>query len=87
MPTLTTFTRKQLSKSRAKDFKEGDLIDVLDKNNDVIYTINISYGEFKSPLRTTVVDKDYNLLGCTPGTKGGWPYYIANFIQSINDFK
>lgn len=79
---LTTVTRKQLSELKSTDFLENDIINVLDRNNEVIYTIHISYGQFKLPLKTTVTDKDYNLLGCTPGTKGGWPYYISNFIHS-----
>lgn len=79
---LTTVTRAELKNIKAVNFKEGDMVDVLDKNGDVIYTINISYGPYSVPLlKTTVSDKDYNLLGCTPGTKGGWPYYIADFIQ------
>lgn len=79
---LATTTRKELKNLKASDFKEGDMIDVLDKNGDLVYTINISYGEYKRPLKTTVVDKDYNTLNCTAGTKGGWPYYIADFIHA-----
>lgn len=77
---LTTVTRKELKNLKASDFKTGDLIDVVDDNNNIIYTINIDYGIYKTPLKTTVVDKNYKLLNCTAGTKGGWTYYIRDFI-------
>lgn len=80
---LTTATKKELKSLRAVDFKEDDMINVIDKNGDVIYTIPISFGIYTRPLKTTVTDKNYKLLGCTPGTPGGWPYYIADFIQAI----
>lgn len=78
---LYKFTRKELKNTKAKDYKEGDLVDVIDKFGDIIYTINISYGIYSLPMKTTVNDKNYNLLGCTAGTKNGWPYYISDFIQ------
>jgi hypothetical protein len=79
--SLITVSRKELKNLKAVDFKEGDMVDVLDKNGEVVYTINISFGEYKRPLKTTVNDKNYNMLNCTAGTKGGWPYYIADFIH------
>lgn len=78
-----TLSRKELKNFKAVDFSEGDIIDVVDKYGDVVYMINISFGEYKRPLKTTVDDKDYNVLNCTAGTKGGWPYYIADFIHAI----
>ena len=78
---LTTVRKEQLKKIKAIDFKEGDLIDIVDKNGEVVYTINISFGPYKSPLKTTVSNKNYELLDCTPGVRGGWPYYIAEFIN------
>lgn len=79
---IKTVTRKELKKLKARDFKENDIIEVADKFGDIIYTINISYGPYRIPMATTVNDKNYNVLSCTPGTKGGWPYYIADFIHS-----
>jgi len=76
------FTRKELNTKNASSFKEGDIITIVDKNKDYIYTIDIHYGNYKIPMATTVSDRNYNVLNCTPGTKGGWPYYISNFIYS-----
>jgi len=75
-------TKKELGAIKASDFSEGDIVDVIDKNGDLLYFIFIEYGPYKIPLKTTVTDKNYNYLDCTPGVKGGWPYYIANFIHS-----
>ena len=68
MATLYKYTRQQLKELKAKDFKDGDMVDVIDKNGDIIYTINIAYGIYSIPLATTVNDKNYKLLGCTAGT-------------------
>jgi len=80
---LHTFTRKELKKLKAVDFKNDDVIYIVDKNGDQQYTIYINFGKYSRPLKTTVEDKNFNTLGCTPGTKGGWPYYIADFIHAI----
>jgi hypothetical protein len=64
------------------DIKEGDMIDILNNSGNIVYTINVSFGEYKRPLKTTVQGNDFNLLSCTPGVKGGWPYYIADFIHA-----
>jgi len=80
--SLTTVIRSQLSKIKAVDFKENDLIDVVDKDGCLLYTINISFGPYSVPMKTFVTDKNFNILGCTPGTRGGWPYYIADFIHA-----
>jgi len=77
------FTRSQLKGQRAKDYKDGDMVDIINKDGDLVYTINIFYGQYSSPLKTNVTDKDYNLLGCTAGTPNGWPYYIADFIHAL----
>jgi hypothetical protein len=80
---LHTFTKKELKNLKAVDFKNDDVIYVVDNNGEQIYTIYISFGKYKRPLKTTVEDKNFKLLNCTAGTKGGWPYYIANFIHAI----
>lgn len=78
---LIKTNRKELKNLSILDFKEGDMIDVLNNNNDLMYTIHISYGEYKLPLKTQVVDKNWKYLSCTAGVKNGWPYYIADFIH------
>lgn len=78
---VTRATRKYLKIIKAVNFKEGDIIDVVDKNGELLYSIHISFGEYKRPLKTFVVDRNYKMLNCTAGTKGGWPYYIAEFIH------
>jgi hypothetical protein len=35
------------------------------------------FGEVKSTVFSYNANKDLN---CTPGTRGGWPYYIADFL-------
>jgi hypothetical protein len=82
MSRLHTFTRKELKTLKAKDFTEGDVIYINDKFGEQQYTIYISFGKYSLPLKTTVEDKNFNTLNCTAGTKGGWPYYIADFIHS-----
>lgn len=79
---LYKHTRKELKSLKAIDFKEGDKVDVVNKFGELMYTINISFGEYKGPLKTTVEDKDWKELSCTAGVKGGWPYYIAEFIHA-----
>lgn len=82
---LFTYTKKELKPLKACDFKEGDIVDVCDDNQNILYTINISYGIYRRPLKTTVTDKNYKLLCCTPGVRGGWPYYIADFIHKLEN--
>ena len=68
--------RASLKGMKASDFDDGDIL-VTKK-----YMINIRYGDYKRPLGTYVEDrKTHRILGCTPGTPGGWPYYIADFIH------
>lgn len=81
---MKTYTRKQLKNIKILDFKEGDTIKIVDTKGEVIYTIDVSYGNYKLPLKTVVLDKNMNILGCTAGTKGGWPYYIAEFIHNVD---
>ena len=75
-------TKAELKQSNANKYKDGDIVEVTDKTGETIYMINIHYGEYKSPLKTYVTNRDYKMLGCTPGTPNGWPYYIADFIYS-----
>lgn len=77
------YTRKELKKLKAVDFKENDTVHVVDNLGETIYDIIIGFGEFKRPIRTIVYNSKFESLNCTPGTRGGWPYYIAEFIHGI----
>jgi len=74
------FTRQELKNHKASEFNDGDYIQT-DK-----YGIYIKYTsrtgiKYKTPLATSVEDlKTCRFLDCTPGA--GWPYYIADFINS-----
>ena len=68
-------TRKELKNTKASNFDEGDIIQIGK------YYIHIQYGQYKIPLRTWVERENGKILGCTPGTKNGWPYFIADFIH------
>ncbi len=70
---LYYFTRKELSKIGASQFKSGDLIRVSK------YCIHIEYGNYDRPSLCSWLE-DWNLiknLDCTPGC--GTPYYIDDF--------
>ena len=70
-----SFTRAELKKHKATDFKTGDRIKVGK------YLIEIDYGIYDTPIATkvSVYNKPFNYLSCTAGVNGGTPYYIDDF--------
>ena len=73
---ITQTDTASLKKMNASDFEDGDIL-FTDK-----YMIYIVYGKYNAPLESYVEDrKTHKILGCTPGTPGGWPYYIADFLN------
>lgn len=68
------FTRRELKKKRASDFKEGDIIKT------GIYYIYIKYGNYTKPSLCSYHErKDFKPCGCTPGCDR--PYYIDDFLN------
>ena len=72
-------TKAELRLRSVKDFRDGDIVEVGK------YQIFIKYTDreervYSNPL-CTYVEKDYKQLNCTPGVKGGWPYFIYDFIH------
>jgi hypothetical protein len=81
---LFVVTPKELKTLNASAFEDHSCIYIQnEKTGEYIYNINLEKGEYKSfGLRSTVQNTNtYKLLGCTAGTPGGWPYYIADFIH------
>lgn len=70
------FSRKELETKKAAAFQDGDIVRVGK------YRICIHWGASRLyPTKTYVEIADTcKSLDCTPGTKNGWPYYIAAFI-------
>lgn len=81
MAKIYRFTREELKSENASDFKHGDMIEVSK------YIVHIRYEEEnkmrKTPLSLSYIeDRDsYRILDCTPGTRGGWPYYLDDFLH------
>jgi hypothetical protein len=81
MSKFYKFTRKQLRSKKASDFKHGDAIEVSN------YLINIAYksgGRVRSaPTAFSWVENahTFKALDCTPGVRGGRPYYIDDFLH------
>lgn len=81
MSKFYRFTRKQLKSKKASDFKHGDLIEVGK------YIIHIEYKSGKrvksSPTSFSWVEdrNTFKALDCTPGVRGGRPYYIDEFLH------
>jgi len=75
------FTRKELKKENASDFKHGDTINIGK------YIIYIKYREDskvykKANLLSYIEDRDtFEILDTTPGVAGGTPYYLDNFLH------
>ena len=70
---LYAFTRKELRKIGASQFKSGDLIKVSK------YLLHIEYGNYNTPSLCTWLE-NYNTfkeMDSTPGC--GTPYYIDDF--------
>lgn len=82
MKTLT-YTRKELNKLNASDFADNSIVTIIDsKTKDPIYFVNLVKGQFKTfGLKSEVRDSNYRYLDCTPGVRGGRPYYIHEFIN------
>lgn len=73
----TILTPKEIRKSNASDFPNGTNIMVVNEKT----REHICYIAINGRLHTTVTSaKTFKFLDCTPGTRGGWPYYIADFI-------
>ncbi|MCG3207271.1 MAG: hypothetical protein FOGNACKC_00871 [Anaerolineae bacterium] len=74
----TIYTREELKDRAAREFRDGDIIEVGK------YIINIGYGEYRAPLRTWVHTVDGKILDCWPaGARGACPYYINDFVGRL----
>lgn len=81
MSKVYKFTRKQLKSKNASDFKHGDMIKV---GNYIIHIVYRSGGRVHTTPTSFSWVEDYNTfkaLDCTPGVRGGRPYYIDDFIH------
>ena len=73
------FTRAELKKKRALDFKEGDWV-LVGK-----YVIYIKFGNYTTPYLCSevgLINEPFKRLDCTPGVTNGRPYYIEDFLLS-----
>ena len=76
------YNRKELKYQNASSFDHGDMVHVGK------YLIHIWYKVHNGKtlkgtqmLHSTVEDlQTFNFLDCTPGTHGGFPYYIYDFL-------
>ena len=77
MGKIYTFTRKQLKSVNASVFGVGDMVNV------GAYTIHIEYKTASDiPLYSWVEHtRTFKSLDCTPGVRGGRPYYIDDFLH------
>ena len=81
MSKMYKFTRKQLKSKNASDFKHLDEIRVGN------YLIHLSYKSggkaHTTPTSFSWVEdyKTFKTLDCTPGVRGGRPYYIDDFLH------
>ena len=81
MGNVYKFTRKQLKSKKASDFKQGDMIRV---GNYIIHIVYKNRGKIrKSPTLGSWVEdaRTFRSLDCTPGVRGGRPYYIDDFLH------
>ena len=68
-------TKAELKTKKGFDFEEGDTIEVGK------YIIYIEYGKYGAPLKSWVQTTDGKILNCWPvGSRGAWPYFIADFL-------
>jgi hypothetical protein len=81
MGKVYKFTRGQLKTENASNFKQGDMIIVGN------YLINIIYKSGGRTRTTPTLEsgvEDYSTFkacDCTPGVRGGRPYYIDDFLH------
>jgi hypothetical protein len=69
------FNKRELASVKPADFGEVKTIYITDKFGAAIYQV------YLDGLKSTVFSYNANKdLNCTPGTRGGWPYYIADFL-------
>jgi len=81
MSKVYKFTRKQLKSKNASNFKHGDVIEV---GNYIIHIVYKSSGRVKpTPTSFSWVEdyRTFKSLDCTPGVRGGRPYYIDDFLH------
>lgn len=71
-------TRQELSKSRASDFAEGDIVNVGSYDIYIRYTSKDGQSRYDIPGLCSYVEKNWVVLDCTPGIE--LPYYIDDFL-------
>lgn len=73
------FSRKELKKLRASDFKHGNRIIIGKYEIEIIYhNSNVKYN--RPSLLSTLIDRNtFKYCDCTPGQ--GRPYYIDDFLS------
>lgn len=76
---LYKFTRKELKKHGASDFKDKDFVEVGKYWIHIRYTDGEKQYDIPSLLSMVENIKTCKFLDCTPGV--GWPYYIDDFIH------
>ena len=82
MPKIHHFTRKQLKSKKASNFKHGDMIKVSNYIIHIVCKNGTRDNSPPTPFKCWV--EDYNTfksLDCTPGVRGGRPYYIDDFLH------
>jgi len=73
---ISRLTRQELKTRCPRDYADGDVIHVSK------YLIHLKKSARGNSLKSWVETIDGKILDCTPGTRGGWPYYIADFIHA-----
>ncbi len=73
---LYKFSHAELKGRGAYEFADGDVVVV---RKYFIY-IHFCYTPPR-PMKTWVETRDGKPVNSTPGTRGGWPYYIDDFIS------
>ena len=73
------FSKKELKEKRAIDFAEGDIV-VCGKYHIFVKYVNREGYKFTHPLCSYVETDAFKILGCTPGVRGGRPYFIDSFL-------
>ena len=70
-------SKKELKQRAGNEFNEGDIVNVGK------YDIHICYGPYTTPYLKSWVENLHNnsILDCTCGVRGGWPYFIGDFLH------
>lgn len=73
--TPVVILKSRIKEFNASDFAKGTTV-YIKSSDELIYSVKID------GLRSHIMcEKTFKLLSCTPGVRGGWPYYLYDFLS------